>query len=120
MNSFYGFYLLIVLNRCTPEDKLLGSCNKSSVQIFFFFLKEVYDFVAGTANTVQAGIQSTTTVPDSSSNHPESDLDSMYLLLDSHLRPATPDMEDPKSVALFEEHKQLAQDYLKVSCHRKW
>lgn len=65
---------------------------------------------------MQAGVQSTatTTVPDSSS-HAESDLDSMYLLLDPHLRPATPDMDDPKSVALFEEHKQLAQDFLKVN-----
>lgn len=61
---------------------------------------------------MQAGVQSTT-VPDSAS-HAESDLDSMYLLLDPHLRPATPDMDDPKSVALFEEHKQLAQDFLKV------
>lgn len=72
--------------------------------------------VSGSTNTVQAGVQSTTTttVPDGSS-HAESDLDSMYLLLDPHLRPATPDMDDPKSVALFEEHKQLAQDFLKVS-----
>lgn len=78
-------------------------------------------FFAGSTNTVQAGVQSTasttttttTTVPDGA-NHTESDLDSMYLLLDAHLRPATPDMDDPKSVALFEEHKQLAQDFLKV------
>lgn len=68
-------------------------------------------YFSGSTNTVQAGVQSTTTtIPDA----PESDLDSMYLLLDQHLRPATPDMDDPKSVALFEEHKQLAQDFLKV------
>lgn len=38
----------------------------------------------------------------------------MYLLLDSPLRPATPDFSDPVSRALFEEHKQLAQEYFKV------
>lgn len=38
----------------------------------------------------------------------------MYLLLEPHLRPATPDADNPQSMALFEEHKQLAQEYLKV------
>ncbi|RZB39257.1 mitogen-activated protein kinase kinase kinase 7 [Asbolus verrucosus] len=60
--------------------------------------------------TVEAGIQSTTNTPDGT----DPDLDKMYLLLEPHLRPATPDAENPQSVALFEEHKQLAQEYLKV------
>lgn len=41
----------------------------------------------------------------------------MKILLDSldpHLRPVTPDYEDPKSVALLEEHWQLADEYWKV------
>jgi hypothetical protein len=61
--------------------------------------------------TVEAGIQSTTSTPDGT----DPDLDKMYLLLEPHLRPATPDGENPQSVALFEEHKQLAQEYFKVS-----
>jgi mitogen-activated protein kinase kinase kinase 7 len=60
--------------------------------------------------TVEAGIQSTTSTPDGT----DPDLDKMYLLLEPHLRPATPDGENPQSVALFEEHKQLAQEYFKV------
>lgn len=55
-----------------------------------------------------------TSVPDSGSKT-DADLDSMCLLLDPHLRPATPDMKDPSSKALYEEHKQLAQEYLTVS-----
>ncbi|KAG5894460.1 hypothetical protein JTB14_032491 [Gonioctena quinquepunctata] len=61
-----------------------------------------------TANTIQAGVQS------SSESHANQDLDNMYVLLDPHLRPATPDYSEPKSVALFEEHKQLAKEYWKV------
>nr|WAK98088.1 mitogen-activated protein kinase kinase kinase 7 [Colaphellus bowringi] len=63
----------------------------------------------GTANTIQAGVQSS-----SESSHANQDLDNMYVLLDPHLRPATPDYSEPKSVALFEEHKQLAKEYWKV------
>lgn len=49
-------------------------------------------------------------------NAPQSDpnLENMYMLLDPHLRPATPDLQDSYSRALFEEHKKLAQEYLKV------
>lgn len=70
-------------------------------------------FISGSTNTVQAGMQSTKT-PE---NVPQSDpnLDNMYMLLDPHLRPATPDLQDPYSRALFEEHKKLAQEYLKVT-----
>ncbi|XP_018333081.1 mitogen-activated protein kinase kinase kinase 7 isoform X2 [Agrilus planipennis] len=67
----------------------------------------------GTTNTVQASVQSSANV-SSSPVPPDPDLDNMHLLLDAHLRPATPDEHDPRSMALFEEHKQLAQEYLKV------
>ncbi|XP_063916019.1 mitogen-activated protein kinase kinase kinase 7-like isoform X2 [Zophobas morio] len=60
--------------------------------------------------TVEAGIQSTKTTPDGT----DPDLDEVYLLLEPHLRPATPDNENPQSVALFDEHKQLAQEYFKI------
>lgn len=55
-----------------------------------------------------------TNVPNDD-NKSDVDLDSMCLLLDPHLRPATPDLTDPRSKALFDEHKQLAQEYLTVS-----
>ncbi|XP_044272362.1 mitogen-activated protein kinase kinase kinase 7-like [Tribolium madens] len=60
--------------------------------------------------TVEAGIESTKSTPDGT----DPDLDKMYLLLEPHLRPATPDADNPQSMALFEEHKQLAQEYFKV------
>lgn len=75
----------------------------------------VFFIVIGSTNTVQAGMQSTT-VPDCG-NKSDVDLDSMCLLLDPHLRPATPDMTDVRSKALYDEHKQLAQEYLTVSSY---
>lgn len=39
----------------------------------------------------------------------------MYMFLDPQLRPVTPDMNDEQSRQIFEEHKQLAEEYLKVS-----
>ncbi|KRT79349.1 protein kinase, partial [Oryctes borbonicus] len=66
----------------------------------------------GSTNTVQAGMQSTKTPENVPPTDPN--LDNMYMLLDPHLRPATPDLQDPYSRALFEEHKKLAQEYLKV------
>lgn len=41
-------------------------------------------------------------------------LDNVYRLLDAELRPLTPDNSCQLSVDIFEEHKQLAQEYLKV------
>uniref|UniRef100_A0A1L8DKR2 Mitogen-activated protein kinase kinase kinase 7 n=1 Tax=Nyssomyia neivai TaxID=330878 RepID=A0A1L8DKR2_9DIPT len=41
-------------------------------------------------------------------------LDSMHLMLEPHLRPATPDPENELSMQIFDEHKQLAQNYLKL------
>ncbi|XP_043466967.1 mitogen-activated protein kinase kinase kinase 7-like [Leptopilina heterotoma] len=42
------------------------------------------------------------------------DLDNVYRLLDNEQRPRTPDHTCPQSREIFEEHKQLAQEYLKV------
>ncbi|CAG9812742.1 unnamed protein product [Phaedon cochleariae] len=67
----------------------------------------------GTVNTIQAGVQKSS----ESSHHTNQDLSNMYVLLDSldpHLRPATPDFSNPNSVALYEEHKKLAEDYWKL------
>ncbi|KAL3274658.1 hypothetical protein HHI36_016038 [Cryptolaemus montrouzieri] len=44
----------------------------------------------------------------------DADLENFFPFLDSPLRPATPDMNDPRSVAFYEEHKQLAKEYFKV------
>lgn len=51
-----------------------------------------------------------------SENTTQSDpnLDNMYMLLDPHLRPGTPDNNNQYSMEIFEKHKQLAQDYFKV------
>lgn len=55
-------------------------------------------------------------VPGSQPTNTTSDpnLDSMHMMLDPHLRPLTPDLTDETSKQIFEEHKQLAQEYLKV------
>ncbi|XP_031355328.1 mitogen-activated protein kinase kinase kinase 7-like [Photinus pyralis] len=66
----------------------------------------------GSRSTVQTEVQNS--IPPEAPDSPDPNLDNMYLLLDPHLRPATPDLDDPSSVSLFEEHKQLAQEYLKV------
>lgn len=39
----------------------------------------------------------------------------MYMFLDPNLRPLTPDLNNPESRQIFEEHKQLAEEYLKVT-----
>lgn len=44
----------------------------------------------------------------------DKDLDNVYRLLDADLRPLTPDQTCERSKEIFEEHKQLAQEYLKV------
>jgi mitogen-activated protein kinase kinase kinase 7 len=47
-----------------------------------------------------------------SGTHPE--LDNLYLMLDQQFHPIPPDTTCPQSVQIFEEHKQIAQEYLKV------
>ncbi|XP_068081356.1 mitogen-activated protein kinase kinase kinase 7 [Anabrus simplex] len=42
------------------------------------------------------------------------ELDNVYLVLDKQLHPITPDHTCQESVQIFEQHKQLAQEYLKV------
>lgn len=44
----------------------------------------------------------------------DSELDNMYRLLDVELRPLTPDYNSQLSQDIFQQHKQLAQEYLKV------
>jgi len=67
--------------------------------------------------------ESTSTIPTtesstSSENRSDSevsiDLDSIHLLLEPHLRPATPDPNNSVSQNIFKEHKELAKEYLKV------
>ncbi|XP_038222266.1 mitogen-activated protein kinase kinase kinase 7-like isoform X2 [Zerene cesonia] len=47
-------------------------------------------------------------------HEPDPDLDSMHMMLDPHLRPISPDLANEESKRIFEEHKQLAQEYLKI------
>lgn len=48
------------------------------------------------------------------SNVDQDDLDSVHLMLEPNLRPAPPDMRSDLSRQIFEEHKQLAKEYLKI------
>ncbi|XP_072944597.1 mitogen-activated protein kinase kinase kinase 7-like [Epargyreus clarus] len=47
-------------------------------------------------------------------SEPDPDLDSMHMMLDPHLRPISPDLANDESKRIFDEHKQLAQEYLKI------
>lgn len=42
------------------------------------------------------------------------DLDSMYMMLEPNLRPATPDPNSRVSQQIYDEHNDLAREYLKV------
>lgn len=45
------------------------------------------------------------------------DLETMIKSLDKHLQPVPPIQKNQQSQQIFEEHKELAKDYLKVSKH---
>lgn len=63
---------------------------------------------------IEAGLQRTRT-SSSTTTHTNQDISGLLLeSLDPHLRPATPDYSDPKSVELYEEHQKLAEEYWKV------
>lgn len=50
----------------------------------------------------------------SSSGAAQEGLDNVYLVLDPQLHPVSPDTSCQESVQIFEQHKQLAQEFLKV------
>ncbi|XP_053610521.1 mitogen-activated protein kinase kinase kinase 7 [Plodia interpunctella] len=45
---------------------------------------------------------------------PDPALDSMHLMLDPHLRPLSPDPASDESKRIYQEHKQMAPEYLRV------
>lgn len=50
-------------------------------------------------------------------NHSDSlDLESLNMMLDPHLRPVNPIRNHATSQQIFQEHKDIAEDYLKVDC----
>lgn len=72
-------------------------------------------FFVGAGTKIEAGLQRTRT----STTHTNQDISNLLLeSLDPHLRPATPDYSDPKSVELYEEHQKLAEEYWKVGYER--
>ncbi|XP_060521638.1 mitogen-activated protein kinase kinase kinase 7-like isoform X2 [Cylas formicarius] len=62
-------------------------------------------------NTVTAG---STTEHTTRSNQDVNDISVLLDSLDPHLRPATPDFGDPRSVELYEEHAKMAPEYWKI------
>lgn len=52
-------------------------------------------------------------------NESSFDLDSMHQWLDPHLRPVTPDPDNQLSKQIFDQHKDLANEYLKVKNFNK-
>lgn len=61
----------------------------------------------------QMQLDDTDNVKGISGTH-SAELDNLYLMLDKQYHPIPPDDTCPHSVQIFEEHKQLAQEYLKV------
>lgn len=53
-------------------------------------------------------------------NNGEDDLDSVHLMLEPHLRPEPLDPNSSFSKQIFDEHKALAKEYLKVCVHFKF
>lgn len=83
------------------------------------YLLNEYDKILSTRENMTQGSQHHHTSNNSSeeacgTNESDPDLDNMYLMLESHLRPITPDLDVPQSKQIFDEHKQLAQEYFKV------
>lgn len=69
-------------------------------------------FITGNNNTTQS-INTSATIH----SHPtteDQDIDNMYMFLDPSLQPVRPDRSQPESTQIYEEHKQLAEEYLKV------
>lgn len=52
---------------------------------------------------------------DEKSTIDDDDLASVHLMLEPHLRPPAPDQNSDLSKQIFDEHRQLAKEYLKVS-----
>lgn len=57
---------------------------------------------------------------DASPASKEAEMEDIYLFLDPHLRPVTPDFSNPRSRQIYEEHKQLAQEFLQVVISITW
>lgn len=57
---------------------------------------------------------STNQIDKSNGNISDDDENLMYLMLEPHLRPVTPEPNNYVSRTIFEEHKKLAKEYLKV------
>lgn len=84
---------------------------------------------ARTSTVSSTGVNSTNTVTNSATvtkeafktekvttpkEEEENSYDSMHLMLEPHLRPVPPDPKSRLSKEIFEEHKDLAKEYLKV------
>lgn len=59
----------------------------------------------------------TTNQSQASANNAEDNLDSVHLMLEPHLRPEPLDPNSSFSKQIFDEHKELAKEYLKVCVH---
>nr|CAH7750785.1 unnamed protein product [Callosobruchus chinensis] len=66
--------------------------------------------IAGTASTIQAGVQSSS--EQTSTSHGNQDLGKIFP--GSASEACYPDFNDEKSVQLYEEHKKLVEEYCKV------
>lgn len=59
-------------------------------------------------------ITTTTSTAPKEETDEEDSFDSMHLMLEPHLRPVPPSPNSPFSIEVYEMHKKLAKEYLKV------
>lgn len=95
-----GLVHMEICNRPGLDKMVVTSANSQHQQQHIHRLQEESDQLQPPAGT------------GGSTHHEE--LDNVYLMLDPQLHPITPNTSCQQSVQIFEQHKQLAQEYLKV------
>jgi len=95
-----GLVHMEIRNRPGLDKMVVTSANSQHQQQHIHRLQEESDQLQPPAGT------------GGSTHHEE--LDNVYLMLDPQLHPITPNTSCQQSVQIFEQHKQLAQEYLKV------
>jgi len=95
-----GLVHMEICNRPGLDKMVVTSANSQHQQQHIHRLQEQFEQLQPPAGT------------GGSTHHEE--LDNVYLMLDPQLHPITPNTSCQQSVQIFEQHKQLAQEYLKV------
>lgn len=97
-------------NTRTLTGNILNTINQTNLKNSTKIAAENYD---GDKEQLTAEAGAAGGLPET--NIDDDDLASVHLMLEPHLRPPPPDPKSDLSKEIFDEHKQLAKEYLKVS-----